>query len=145
MIFAPDGSIFAPGWGYLDLPNDNCSCPTFGVTHFNADGTLDLSFGGDGQVLAFASGSSYAYGLVVQDDGRIVAAGVLYGSSSGLFAVARFNQDGSRDQSFGRHGKARTKFGRGMAAAFSVAIDADGRAVVVGFGNGDVALARFLA
>jgi uncharacterized delta-60 repeat protein len=145
MIFAPDGSIFAPGYSYVDLPNENCSCPALAVTHFNSDGTLDHSFGGDGQVVAFASGSSYAYGLAVQEDGRLVAAGVLYTPHHGVFAVVRYNPDGSRDQTFGHHGKARTRFGRGNSIAFSVSLDAEDQAVATGFALGDLALARYTA
>jgi uncharacterized delta-60 repeat protein len=151
-VFASDGSIFAAGFGYVDLPNENCSCPTFAVAHFNADGTWDRSFGGDGQVLAFARGSSYAYGMAVQADGKIVAAGVLY-KTRGSFALARFDSDGSRDQTFGRHGKVITRFDHYRDVyARAVAIDSLGRIVTAGrVGNdnyagriGGFALARYL-
>jgi uncharacterized delta-60 repeat protein len=152
-LFAPDGSIFAAGYGYADLPNENCSCPTFAVAHFNADGSRDLSFGRDGQVLAFARGSSYAYGMAVQADGKIVAAGVLYGSIRGVFALARFDTAGLRDQTFGHHGKVTTRFDRYREVyARALAIDADDRIVTAGrVGNdyypgsiGGFALARYL-
>jgi uncharacterized delta-60 repeat protein len=142
MIFAPDGSIFAPGFSYIDLPNENCSCPAFALAHFKADGTLDHGFGGDGVVVAFGKGSSYAHGVDVQEGGRVVAAGVLY-RRRGVFAVIRYKPDGSRDSTFGRNGKVRTGFGPGDSVAFSLTLNADEQAVVTGFAGGDLALARY--
>jgi Domain of unknown function (DUF5122) beta-propeller len=75
----------------------------------------------------------------------LVAAGVLYTPHHGVFAVVRYNPDGSRDQTFGHHGKARTRFGRGNSIAFSVSLDAEDQAVATGFALGDLALARYTA
>ena len=50
-------------------------------------------------------------------------------STSGDFALARYNRDGSLDTSFGSGGKATTDFGNTFDSANSVAIQADGKIV----------------
>ena len=60
------------------------------------------------------------------------------------FALARFNSDGTLDASFGGDGKVTTDFSAGWDGASGVAIQADGRIVVVGTaGRTKFALARY--
>ncbi len=119
------------------------------VARFGSDGTLDASFGSDGKVrIAFTSGSDYANGVAMQADGKIVVVGQS-GSNPGnpkdtKFALARLNSDGTLDASFGAGGKVMTDFTPGYDYAAGVAIQADGRIVVVGTtGSGQFALARY--
>ena len=80
--------------------------PTSDTTCYAAlPGCLDTSFGGTGFVTAYLGDpgpSNWAWLVVVQPDGKIVTAGdassVLNGTD---FGVARFNIDGSLDNSFG--------------------------------------------
>src|SRR5215216_3453575 len=60
-----------------------------------AQGELDTAFGGDGKVTTnFSPKRDFAYDVAIQpSDGRIVAAGL----TGGLFALARFNTDGTLD------------------------------------------------
>lgn len=84
----------------------------FELARYLPDGSPDPSFGDGGHVeTPFADGGS-ADAVVVQADGKIVAAG-----SSGtppaadaVFAVARYNPDGSLDASFGTGGTITTAF-----------------------------------
>jgi uncharacterized delta-60 repeat protein len=63
----------------------------FGVLRYNADGSLDTSFGNGGLVQTFsATGDSWASGVALQADGRIVAAGRTNGSNGWDFIVARY-------------------------------------------------------
>jgi uncharacterized delta-60 repeat protein len=64
------------------------SDPRFAVARYEADGSLDPSFGGDGRVMTnFTSGRDWAFALALQPaDGRIVAAG----RARGGFALARY-------------------------------------------------------
>jgi len=68
-------------------------------------GCFDTSFGGGAGFVNTHHGSAaarYASGVVVQPDGKIIAAGVARPSSSwDDVAVTRFNTDGSLDLSFG--------------------------------------------
>ena len=97
------------------------------------NGNLDSGFG-DGGVVAtdFGRTEDRAFGLAIQSDGKIVAAGrtsVLPGPRD--FALARYNPNGSLDASFGNGGTVRTDFG-GDDRGEDVAIGPDGKIVVVG-------------
>jgi uncharacterized delta-60 repeat protein len=75
-------------------------------------------------------------------DGKIVVAG----STSGDFAVARLDSNGSLDGTFGAGGKATVDWGA-PTFANAVALQPNGRIVVVGerTAGGDFAIARLLA
>src|SRR5262249_18000358 len=113
----------------------------FELGRVNSDGSLDTSFSFDGWVSTdFAGRSDYVSSIVIQPDGKIVVAG---SSDHGLlndFAVARYNANGTLDQSFGNHGKATTDFplvnpwGLFEDNAFGVALQADGKIVLAGGG-----------
>src|SRR5262249_21148119 len=81
------------------------------ATALNAAGSLDQSFGRNGQAAIrfgyFSGGFAAASGVAVDSAGRIVVAGTTYGSpSTGPdFAVARLNADGSLDNTFDSDGK----------------------------------------
>ncbi|HJQ22921.1 MAG TPA: delta-60 repeat domain-containing protein [Blastocatellia bacterium] len=121
------------------------------VARFNANGALDLSFGGGrGWVVAEFGGSSYANDVAIQSDGRIVVVGHAtsnrnaprIGSATDML-IARYNSDGSPDTTFGGIGRVFTDFSEGNDSANSVALQADGRIVVAGSTSGKFALARY--
>jgi uncharacterized delta-60 repeat protein len=58
----------------------------FGLARYNANGTLDTSFSGDGRKRTNFGGSDGANGVALQGDGRIVAVG----AGNGEFALARY-------------------------------------------------------
>ena len=113
----------------------------FAVARYNADGSLDTSFGNGGWAFAHFDLSDEAHGVAVQADGRIVVAGGTRGGgvSDAEFALARFNTDGTLDNSFGAGGKVVTDFFGGTDWVQAVAIQADGRIVAAGpaVGPGD--------
>ena len=103
---------------------------TFSATAnaFAADGDLDLTFGTGGKVVADFSGSSdVGFAMAIQADGKIVVAGTSNASGAG-FAVARFNTDGSFDNTFSGDGKLTTLIGT-TCAAYAVALQSDGKIV----------------
>lgn len=84
----------------------------------------------------------------MQDDGKIVVAGRIGALDD--FAVFRFNIDGTLDSTFGPGGNISTDFHGNSDVAEGLAIQSDGRVIVVGFtqpaaglGNASVALARY--
>jgi uncharacterized delta-60 repeat protein len=110
-----------------------------------ADGDLDTSFSSDGKVTtAIGSGADQANSVVVQSDGKIVAAGY----STGVFAVVRYNIDGSLDTTFDTDGKVTTAIGSGTDRANSVVVQSDGKIVAAGYSNNgtnvDFAVVRYL-
>lgn len=80
---------------------------SFALARFNADGSLDASFGQGGQVVtSFGSQSDEAFAIAVQPDGRIVLGGHTATATRGIdFALARYLPDGSLDPSFGNGGQ----------------------------------------
>jgi uncharacterized delta-60 repeat protein len=127
MALQADGKIVVVGVTQTPFASGN----DFALVRYDPDGTLDSSFGLAGKVVTDL-GSSYdeANAVVVQTDGKIVAAGI---SDDGgrTFAVARYNPDGTLDVSFGGTGVVRTAIG-GVALAQAVALQADGKIVVAG-------------
>lgn len=140
----PDGKIVvAGGAGW----NKN---PRFLLLRYNADGALDTSFGGDGKVTTdFGGAEDAAWGVVIQADGKIVAAGdAALGTGNSRFAIARYNADGTLDTSFGGDGKVTTQFTRHDDPVAGLALQADGKIVVSGGAaqdgpNSNFALARY--
>ena len=105
---------------------------TFGVVRYNTDGSPDATFSGDGKLTTnFTPREDFATDVAVQSDGRIVAAGRA-GGGWGRFAVARYNTNGTLDASFSDDGKVATNFTRKEDIASALAIQADGKIVVVG-------------
>src|SRR5262245_25334602 len=102
----------------------------FGVARFNADGSLDTSFGSGGLVVTdIAGGNDLCQGVVIQADGKIVVAGGAANGATGTdFALVRYNPDGSLDSSFGSGGIVVTPFGTtgSFDMANAVALQADG-------------------
>lgn len=140
-----DGKIIVAGFVSIDLDNSD-----FALARYNSDGTPDPTFGSGGKVTTDFFGSfDGASGVVVQSDGKIVAAGaaIVDFATSNDFAVARYNADGTPDASFGIGGKVTTDFS-GNDAAADVVLQCDGKIVVAGVADssntsGDVAVARY--
>lgn len=136
-----DGKIVVAGTGI----------ERFALARYDANGGLDPTFGVGGKVTVQFTGDNIesATGVLVQADGKIVAAGWAFSSFTAEFALARFEADGRPDVSFGDLGRVLTPFAGGDAAAQAVALQADGRIVAVG-GAGpctplcEFALARYL-
>ena len=101
-----------------------------------AAGDLDPTFSGDGrQTTNFAPDSDdEANDVAIQSDGKIVVVGgnsVIGGGPANNFILARYNPNGTLDTTFSGDGKQETDFG-GYDSANGVAIQADGKIVVVG-------------
>ena len=106
------------------------------MLRYNANGSLDTSFDTDGKV---AVNGITPQQVMLQPDGDILVAG----NSQGNVAVTRFNSDGSVDNTFGVTGRLTTDFGTANDAAYTLALDADGKVLIAGVSNGNFALARY--
>ena len=115
-------------------------------THVNGQaGTLDPNFGAQGVIIPNYPGYSIVLAaVVVQPDGKLVAVGRATSSGKDFASVLRYNSNGTPDNMFSEDGLALIDFGRNSAAA-DVAIQADGKIVVVGSCNNftnDIAVGR---
>ena len=129
------GKIVAVGYGGTQRD--------FVVARYNPNGSLDTSFGFGGSRTTNFGGTDVARGVAIQGDGKIVAVGRA-GGADFRFGLARYNPNGSLDMSFSGGGMQTTDFGAGDDEAQGVALQGDGKIVVVGVaGGGDFALARY--
>ena len=117
----------------------------FALARYNPDGSLDQMFNWSGFVTTPVSGGSEALAVAVQSDRRIVAAGLSWnGSNAPDFALVRYNTNGSPDTTFGGgDGNATVDFNSSYDSASGMALDGQGRAVVVGGSDGGLAVVRF--
>lgn len=122
-----DGKIVVAGF------TDWYGSPDFAVVRYNPDGSLDTSFDGDGKVTTDFSGhSDFGRSVKLQRDGKIVLAG----TSDQFYAVARYNPDGSLDNSFDGDGKVLTDIGSPVYDIFnSMELQPDGKIVLGGGGS----------
>jgi uncharacterized delta-60 repeat protein len=130
----PDGKIVAVGSGDVD----------WGLARYNADGSLDATFGSGGKVTTDVPGGGAAFAVVLQNNGKIVVVGNAF-VADGDFALARYNASGSLDAGFGNGGMVTTDFGGGEQGLDGV-LQLDGKIVAAGFtirGGSSFALARY--
>jgi uncharacterized delta-60 repeat protein len=139
-----DGKIVATGDSFANGRSN------FAMARYTTTGILDGAFNATGKVLtSFASGNASAQDVVIQSDGKIVAAGSFDdGNREGPdFALARYNTDGTSDDTFNSTGRVVTNIG-GFDVAYGVDIQPDGKIVAAGFsdvnGTSDFALLRYL-
>jgi uncharacterized delta-60 repeat protein len=145
----PDGRIVVAGHASNGSNLDNA------VVRYNANGTLDTSFGAGGKVTtAVGSGNDEAYAVAVQPNGRIVTGGYAPTASNNDFLVARYNPNGTLDTTFNpggtKPGTVTTDFGGGNDAVNGIAVQPDGKVVAAGqavppLSLAEVALARYNA
>jgi uncharacterized delta-60 repeat protein len=106
------------------------------LTRYNADGTIDTSFGNNGRIVRTGESLSEAIEVLVQPDGKIVAVSSIF--PNGNFrdlAVLRFNSDGSPDSSFGTGGKVITAVSNLSDTPTAGVLQANGKIVVSGFSH----------
>jgi uncharacterized delta-60 repeat protein len=142
LVQQPDGKLVVAGASYNGPDGD------FALARYQPDGTLDTGFNGTGKVTtAIGSVDDEALALVLQPDGKLVAAGSSNNGSNWDFALARYNPDGSLDPSFNGSGKVTTAIGPADQLARTLALQPDGRLVAAGASwNGSkyvFALARY--
>ena len=118
------------------------------LARFNTDGSLDTSFGSGGKVITgLRGGGSTVRGLVIQGDGKIVAAGYSGNGFEDDVTLVRYNTDGSLDNSFGSGGTVTTPIGTFNDRGNALALQPAGKLVVLGDfdagGHDDIFLARY--
>ncbi len=120
-----DGKIVVVGTSM-----DSTYVSAFAVVRYNADGVVDSSFGKNGKIVTHLGhfityiGSTYygqyssesANNILIQTDGKIIVGGQSYSHTgcydyygyvycNPVFAMTRYNTNGTTDSSFGKNGK----------------------------------------
>jgi len=138
IMIRDDGKIVVAGWGFA--PSGTTAQGI--IIQYNSNGSLDTGFGTGGMV-SFSQDSQF-WGAVLQSDGKVVAGG----SVGNNFGAERYNADGSIDISFGVNGKASTDFNNSDDYGRAIAIQQDGKVVLVGLtasssGTSDIGIVRY--
>lgn len=129
LFVLPDGKFLVAG------TITNATDADFGIARFNADGTLDLTFGTNGiTVHSLTPQYDAVTSIGVQSDNKIVLAGKTgqYYPDEDL-ALARFNPDGSIDPTFGTNGQVVMSIGVQSTKANAIRILPDDKILLTGF------------
>jgi uncharacterized delta-60 repeat protein len=138
------------------VATERLGSPAMALMRTSPTGVLDRTWDGDGLATARAGDGTVASDLVLDAEGRALAAGDATLGPDHAFAVARFDGAGALDTGFGG-GIVLTRFpGTSRARATAIARQADGKLVVAGIacssgggaqcsgGTARLALARYL-
>jgi uncharacterized delta-60 repeat protein len=140
-VLQPDGKVVVTG----PVFGASGGYEAFYLVRYTIDGAPDPDFGDGGLVRADfgLSLDHYPTALALQGGGEVVVAGWI----GNTFAAARFDAAGQPDLGFGSGGLVTTPFDSYDARAQGVAIQPDGKIVVVGYtgemSNEDFAVARY--
>ncbi len=142
VVIQGDGKIVIAGTEELGANFD------FAVQRYNSDGTIDNSFGTAGNITTdINGGDDRVFSTALQSDGKIVVAGISFNGTNYDFAVARYNTNGTLDNTFGTGGKIITSISNSDDKAYSVVIQPDGKIIVTGScwngSNYDFAVVRY--
>ena len=144
LALQPDGKIIIGG----EVDGPYSYNYDFGLMRFNADGSVDNTFGVSGAVTStiYAGYNAVVASVLLQSDGKIIETGNT-GDTSGYrqLALARFNHDGSIDTGFGNSGKATAYFSDYTNGGWAT-MQQDCKIVIVGISSQPKSLtaARFL-
>ena len=131
MILQNDGKILAGGYSRIGEKYG------FTISRYNNYGSIDSTFGANGIVTTrIDSDNCYGYSLALQKDGKIIIAGTCKNiATSGGFALARYNADGSLDTTFADKGIIKPLIFTPLAGneARSVVLDTSGNILVSGY------------
>ena len=101
------------------------------LVRFNSDGSLDADFGEAGLVTTDWGCAEYPTRAVLQPNGKIVVTGFVVCNGNTAYILARYNPDGSLDNSFGYLGKVLTELGI-SDTAHALGLLSDGKILVGG-------------
>ncbi len=137
----PDGKILLAGNRYFGSTNND-----FTMLRYNADGTLDNSFDGNGIAAPNTSAfwDDYAYDMALQTDGKLVLVGTTSPTTTvgetlpTDIAIMRVTTAGGLDPTFNASGIVIIRFNGVSESADAVAIQQDGKIVIGGFLNNTI-------
>ena len=102
------------------------------LIRYNTDGSFDNSFGNNGMVVTQTGLSSHINSIAIQNDNKILAAGITNIDTSFLFTVIRYNPDGTLDNSFGNNGVTLINV-ENSSNCYNAALKSNGQILVSGY------------
>lgn len=138
LIVLSDGKILAGGWVGTSANYD------FAIFRFATNGTLDNTFGVGGVATADFGSNDFINSIAVLPDGKIIACGETSTPQGTDCAIARFNYNGTPDNSFSFDGKATNVIEASANDGFyKVIVQTDEKPVCIGYADGDVIISRY--
>lgn len=135
----PDGKIVVVG--YASTPSGVGGF----LVRYEADGTLDNTFGTNGMVwLLSSTQTTNTTSIVVANDGKLVCGGVQIASGQADAVTLRFNTDGTLDDTYSFDGISGVDVSGDNEAFWDVVIQPDGKIVGVGTTENTANETRFL-
>jgi uncharacterized delta-60 repeat protein len=123
----PNGKIVSVGY------SEGAGGIDFLVTRYNANGSLDTTFSGDGRSTGNFGGNDTAYDVAFQSNDKIVVVGTTCNASNMCnVAIARLNANGSADSTFSGDGRVVTDFAKADNSARAITIQPDNKIVLAG-------------
>jgi len=135
LVLQPDGKLVAGGNAAATYSASGSPVTgDFALARYNADGSLDTSFGSGGTVITPIGSDANVNGLVVLPSGKLVAGGWAQLGANYEFALARYNADGTLDTTFGNGGTVTVPIAGGGTddEAVTLLVQPDGRLVAAG-------------
>ncbi|MCB9106248.1 MAG: hypothetical protein H6633_18685 [Anaerolineales bacterium] len=105
---------------------------TLAVARYTITGSLDSNFNGTGVITTPIGDGSSGSAVALQSDGKIVVAGTTVTNDDRDFVVVRYHHDGRLDKTFNGTGIAITDVGSDFDRGFGLALQPNGKIVVVG-------------
>lgn len=140
LAIQPDGKILIAG--------HETHYGKFALLRYNANGTLDSSFGTAGlasTLVGDGMDSGNGIGLVLQPDGKVLLAGHAYNGSDVDFALVRYTISGTADASFGGgDGVVTTTISSVYDYLYGAALQSNGKIVACGITNVGSSLEDFV-
>lgn len=122
-VIQPDGKIVTGGY----------AGDRFVVVRYNSNGTIDYSFGTNGfAILGMEYYMSFVKAIDLQNDGKIVVAGMSFDGNNPIFTIARFTENGELDVTFGELGVSKIKVGYGNDYSTKLKVLKNGKILVGG-------------
>jgi uncharacterized delta-60 repeat protein len=140
LLIQTDGKIVVESYG--DSSWDGAST-SFTLARFNTNGTLDSSFGQEGMVTTIIDTYNSPSGLTIQSDGKLLVTGSIKDNGNFKVLLLRYESNGKLDTSFGLNGKVTTSFTNNWDQGTCVAVQKDGKILVVASNGLDLLLARY--
>jgi len=130
ILVQPDGKIVIAGLAQVSQNGVR-------LVRFNANGSLDTTFGGGGQVNSPIHSAFLEawHAAVLLPNGKIIVGGNLGSAGSEDFAIALYHSNGFLDRDFGQGGTVTLDFGNSSESINALAIQDDGKIVAAGKSN----------
>ncbi len=138
ILVQSDGKLLVAGFRFASIRD-------IFVLRYNPNGTLDNSFGANGIVqMNIDNQDTFVGGMALQPDGKIIVNG--YRSSPWISFIARYNTNGTLDNTFGANGIVRiteppSQFP--VLIGYALAIQQNGKILTAGQLNRNFAISRY--